>query len=74
MAQQQFVVAAQLRDRRRLAGAGGAGDDQAAAAVTRRPGLPGTDPETGRDADEPEDTPVEPFGVFDPLNDDSGLW
>ena len=30
-AQQQLVVAAQLRDRRRLAGAGRAGDDQAAA-------------------------------------------
>src|SRR5215472_6989289 len=30
-AQQQFVVAAQLRDRRRLTGAGGAGDDQATA-------------------------------------------
>ena len=26
------------------------------------------------DEDEPQDTPVEPFGVFDPLNDDSGLW
>ena len=35
---------------------------------------PGADPETSRDQDEPEDTPVEPFGVFDPLNDDSGLW
>jgi len=30
-AQQQFVVAAQLGDRRRLSGAGGAGDDQATA-------------------------------------------
>jgi Mu transposase, C-terminal len=51
-----------------------AGRTAAAAAVTRLPGLPGADPETGRDEDEPEDTPVEPFGVFDPLNDDSGLW
>jgi hypothetical protein len=51
-----------------------AGRTAAAAAVTRLPGLPGADPETSREADEPEDTPVEPFGVFDPLNDDSGLW
>lgn len=51
-----------------------AGRTAAATAVTRLPGLPGAEPETSRDEDEPEDTPVEPFGVFDPLNDDSGLW
>jgi transposase InsO family protein len=46
----------------------------AAAAVTRLPGLPGANPETSRDEGEPEDSPVEPFGVFDPLGDESGLW
>ena len=40
----------------------------------RATALPGAGPEASRDQDEPEDTPVEPFGVFDPLNDDSGLW
>ena len=51
-----------------------AGRTAAATAVTRLPGLPGAGLQTSRDKDEPEDTPVEPFGVFDPLNDDSGLW
>ena len=55
-----------------------AGRTAAAAAVTRLPGLPGTGPEAGAGQDEgdrgPEDAPVEPFGVFDPLGDDSGLW
>ena len=54
-----------------------AGRNAAAAAVTRLPGLPGTEPEPGQDEGEPgpEDTPVEPFGIFDPLgDDDSGLW
>ena len=53
-----------------------AGRTAAATAVTRLPGLPGTGPEAGAGQDEgdPEDTPVEPFGVFDPLGDDSGLW
>jgi transposase InsO family protein len=50
----------------------------AATAVTRLPGLPGTGPGPGPDGTGPgpgEDTPVEPFGVFDPLDgDDSGLW
>ena len=31
-------------------------------------------PATATSEAEPEDTPVEPFGVFDPLTDDSGLW
>jgi hypothetical protein len=55
-----------------------AGRTAATAAVTRLPGLPGTGPEAGAGQDEgdpgPEDAPVEPFGVFDPLGDDSGLW
>jgi hypothetical protein len=46
----------------------------AAAAVTRLPGLPGAGPETSRDEGEPEDSPAEPSGVFDPLGDESGLW
>lgn len=51
-----------------------AGRTAAAAAVTRLPGLPGTTEESPA-AGEPEDAPVEPFGVFDPLgDDDSGLW
>jgi len=51
-----------------------AGRTAAAAAVTRLPGLPGTTEESPG-AGEPEDAPVEPFGVFDPLgDDDSGLW
>ena len=55
-----------------------AGRTAAATAVTRLPGLPGSAPEPGTGHDgseaEPEDAPVEPFGVFDPLTDDSGLW
>ena len=47
----------------------------AAAAVAKLPGLPGSGPGAGPGEDEPgTDPPVEPFGVFDPLGDDSGLW
>jgi transposase InsO family protein len=56
-----------------------AGRTAAAVSVARLPGLPGTAPDAGdgQGDGEPEpedDAPVEPFGVFDPLNGDSGLW
>src|SRR5262249_60583805 len=51
-----------------------AGRTAAAAAVTRLPGLPGADPGTSRDQDEPEDTAVEPLGAVHPVIDDARLW
>ena len=52
--------------------------DQQLALRRLGPAAGGTGPGPGPDGTGPgpgEDTPVEPFGVFDPLDgDDSGLW
>jgi hypothetical protein len=50
----------------------------AAAASSRLPELPGTDqngmPDPAADQDTGGDAGVEPFGVFDPLAQERGLW